>query len=233
MIFSNIKNKTLFDGEVKLKFKFLKNKTKLEIYFLNEVHFKLFGIEIFSYIIPKIENGECLINEEKKAQIEKSCNIILKKIDSNIKNFGNKNAKLNYYSFTKTGIMVGNHKLALRFLENNLRLDNEYPDKIFEKYVDKKLVGYGCINDIDNYFTIGDKIYDKNYIVSRKDFTNKEYSEIKSNIQSCENMEKTFKNSKEIEYVLNEFSPKKKGKKIISKISEAKISALNYAKKII
>ena len=229
MIFSKIKNITLFEGKVGLKIKFWKNLTKLEIYFLNKIHFDILGVKCFSYIIPEVEENECKINQEKKALIEKSCRIFLKKND-NIKIYKG-NPKLNYDSFTKTGKRIGRFDLALDFLNKNLILDEEYPDKIFGKYIDKKLVGYGCIQDPTIFFEIGDKIYNKNFVITRKDLTSKEYYEIKNEVINESKINYFFIDEKKIQDSLNELLPKRKGENDIKNLNESKISALNYAKK--
>lgn len=57
MIFSKIKNNTLFSGKVGIKIKFWKKLSNKETYFLNKIHFEFWKIKIFSYIIPEVEDG--------------------------------------------------------------------------------------------------------------------------------------------------------------------------------
>ena len=228
MIFSKIKNITLFEGKVGIRIKFWKNLTKKEMYFLNKIHFNFLGIKIFSFIIPKVDKGRCVINEEKKSLIEKRCRIFLKRNDEN-KIYWDK-PKLNYYAYNNNGKIIGDFNLALNFLNNNLILDNEYPDEIFEKYIDKKLVGYGYVRDSSFFFEIGDKIYNENYVITRKDLTAKEFYDVKNGFMNNQETIGYFEDEKKIEYILNEFLPKKKGERVIKNLKEAKISALNYAK---
>lgn len=228
MIFKKIENKTLFSGKPKLKIKIQKKLNRKELYFLNEIYFRIFGLLIFSYIDAEIEDGECKINEEMKGMIEKSCNIVLKKNEKIYRS--EKKPLLNYKSYTKTNFFLGDFYIALNFYKNRLVIDEEFPEKIFKKYIGSKHVGYGCIKNPDVYFEIGDKIYDQNYIVTRKDLNSKEYSKFLQYIKKIGMIQLKFTKNKNFLGLIDELYPKKKGTKVIKNLEEAKISALNYEK---
>jgi hypothetical protein len=235
MIFSKIKNNTLFSGKVGIKIKFWKKLSSKENYFLNKIHLEFWGIKVFSYIIPEIENGECKIIEDKKALIEKSTRIVLKKetkiLEFNINDF----PKLNYNSYSPTGSKIGDHEIALIFLREQNRIDDEYPDTIFQKYKNGIVIGYGPINFPFIYFEIGDKIYDINYKVTRKDYTKREYSNKKNIFYEFQKKQKLkdLKDLKDLNLKLEDLLNadfKKRGVNTIKNLKDAKISALNYAK---
>lgn len=91
------------------------------------------------------------------------------------------------------------------------------------------MIGYGAISFPFRYFEIGDKIYDENYKVTRKDYSNKEYFDKRNSYYELQKNPK-FKNFNfKLEDVLNG-DVKKKGMNTIKDLKDAKISALNYAK---
>lgn len=235
-----IKNKTPYLGKVKLRFQ--KSPHYMGKSILNDIHLDLGFTKLVSRVFPEKDKEGWVadINKIYDINIYTGGRIANHTVD----HLGLK-IPLKDVFISKDGTHIGSLMTGWWYYKNNLKVCDEYPKKIAIKYDNihnttfanackhgkAKIVGYMVLNyDKNVLFSIGDMIYDENYIPQSSEFTEKEWSNFEieyqkklNNTKSPSYLEKLKRTG--VKYVI---PPNKQGTKKITTIEEAKQSAINF-----
>jgi len=226
-----IKNTTPFIGKLKLKFEKYPEYEGRSI--LNKVHLNLGFTKLVSRMYPKRVIGEGKnVDPVKVALIEKYTGGIIGK-----HSFGPDNEYTLDNSFlSKNGQYIGDIRRAWWYYKQNMKVCEDYPmgvAEVYENHPDgRKLIGYyGYTHRGGSIFKIGDRLFDESYVPKEEDYEEWEWEGYKQKFIE------TYKESDELEqdwvfgdgiaYVM---PFKRRGKKDIDCMSEAKEAAINMSK---
>lgn len=230
-----IKNTTPYIGKLKLKFEKYPEYQGKSI--LNKVHLNLGFTKLVSRMFPIDTNQDkdvrtWLVDPKKIELIEKFTGGVIR-----THKFGPENEHTLYNSFLSTnGIYLGDIREAWWYYKQNMKVCEDHPRGVAEVYEDhpygRTLIGYyGYTHRGGSIFKIGDRLFDQSYVPKEDDYEEWEWEGYKQKFIE------TYKKSDELEQdwvfgdgVAYVIPFKRRGKKDITKMSEAKQAAINMSK---
>jgi hypothetical protein len=223
-----IKNKTPYIGKLKLKFEKYPEYSGRSI--LNNVHLNLGFTKLVSRMVPRqtLEGGPSNIDPNKIELIEKYTGGVIGR-----HKFGTDDEYVLENSFlTKDGVYIGDIKRAWWYYNQNMKVCNEYPHGVAEVYDEQTLIGYyGYTHRGGSMFKIGDRFFDESYVPKEDDYEEWEWEGYKQKFiesyKDSDELEKDWVFGDGVAYVI---PFKRRGRKDITKLSEAKEAAINMSK---
>jgi hypothetical protein len=223
-----IKNKTPYIGKLKLKFEKYPEYSGRSI--LNNVHLNLGFTKLVSRMTPRqtLEGGPSNIDPNKIELIEKYTGGVI-----GCHKFGTDDEYVLENSFlTKDGVYIGNIKQAWWYYNQNMKVCNDYPHGVAEVYEGQTLIGYyGYTHRGGSMFKIGDRLFDESYVPKEDDYEEWEWEGYKQKFietyKDSDELEKDWVFGDGVAYVM---PFKRRGKKDITELSEAKEAAINMSK---
>jgi hypothetical protein len=222
-----IKNTTPYIGKIKLKFEKYPEYTGKSK--LNKIHLNLGFTKLVSRITPYKDLDGWLINPECVYLIQKHTG---GKIGSH--SFGDKNEHTLPNSFlTKDGGYIGDIERGWWYYENNMKVCEQYPHGVAERYDDKKnLIGYhGYTHRGGQTFKIGDRLFDANYKPKEDNYEEWEWAGWKNKYDKSFNegddLDKKWMAEEGIAYVM---PYTKRGGKVIENMDECLQASINMSK---
>lgn len=218
-----IKNNTPYIGKIKLKFEKYPHYTN-SVSKLNKVHLNLGFTKLVSRMYPNRTKNSWEVDSFKIDLINKHTGGVMG--EHWIDNREPKNEFTLPNSFlSKDGRYIGDIETGWWYYQNNLKVCNDYPHGVAEKYENGELVGYyGYTHRGGQTFKIGDKLFDENWIP--------DVMEIKSSWVDYYEQSTGKKFDHNID--LNELTPyilfTERGNKTIETLEEAKQAAINMSK---
>jgi hypothetical protein len=222
-----IKNTTPYIGKIKLKFEKYPEYTGKSK--LNKIHLNLGFTKLVSRITPHKDLNGWLINPECIYLIQKHTG---GKIGSH--SFGDKNEHTLPNSFlTKDGGYIGNIERGWWYYENNMKVCEQYPHGVAERYDDKgNLIGYhGYTHRGGQTFKIGDRLFYASYTPNEDDYEEWEWAGWQLKFEELyskgDDLDKKWMDKEGIGYVIP-FN--KRGGKVIDNFKECLQAAINMSK---
>lgn len=217
-----IKNTTPYIGKIKLKFEKYPHYTGQSK--LNKVHLNLGFTKLVSRMYPNRDLNGWKVDPIKVNLINNHTGGVI--ADHWIENREPKDEFTLLNSFlTKDGRYIGSIEEGWWYYENNLKVCEDYPHGVAEKYESGKLVGYyGYTHRGGQTFKIGDKLFNENWI---PDITEIKPSWVDYYEQSTGDKFTYIINLEDlVPYIIfNE-----RGNKTIETMEEAKQAAINMSK---
>jgi hypothetical protein len=222
-----IKNTTPYIGKIKFKFEKYPEYTGKSK--LNKIHLNLGFTKLVSRITPHKDLNGWLINPECIYLIQKHTG---GKIGSH--SFGDKNEHTLPNSFlTKDGGYIGNIERGWWYYENNMKVCEQYPHGVAERYDDKgNLIGYhGYTHRGGQTFKIGDRLFYASYTPNEDDYEEWEWAGWQLKFEELyskgDDLDKKWMDKEGIGYVIP-FN--KRGGKVIDNFKECLQAAINMSK---
>jgi hypothetical protein len=133
---------------------------------------------------------------------------------------------------TKDGAYIGDIKQAWWYYNQNMKVCNDYPHGVAEVYEGQTLIGYyGYTHRGGSMFKIGDRLFDESYVPKEDDYEEWEWEGYKQKFietyKDSDELEKDWVFGDGVAYVM---PFKRRGKKDITELSEAKDAAINMSK---
>jgi hypothetical protein len=222
-----IKNNTPYLGRLVLRIEKESNYKSTKKGFLNKVHLDLKIFKLVTRLIPKLDDRGWVVDPEKVALIEKYTGGIVKEkieIDNESKScFTRKHIFL-----TKNKKYVGDIFKGWWYYENQMVVFEEMPTNISVKYENRKIIGYFIITETENVMVrIGDRIFNEDYIPSKKEFNKKDWDKWRKNFYKVYYKALGWqKRELEVRGMFHFLPYNMRGLKKITNINEAKESAI-------
>ena len=207
-------NETPYTGKIKLKIEKGGSYYSTGSSVLNKYYFKVFGYYVSSRMYPnKDADGDFIITAENKILIESTTGGYLSDVYNSIKHKG---------FTTHKGDYVGDAKDAWWYYKNNLKVDDEYPGRVAQKWNKELLecIGYyGYTHRGGQLFVIGDKIFEKNYLPVEEHFEEWQWAGWLQELEKSEHSNN----------IIDVIPFKLRGSKTIENLKEAKEAARNIS----
>ncbi len=217
---SMIKNRTPYVGKIKLLFEKHPHYRSSDS-LLNKVHFDFGFTKLVSRMFP---------NKTKELgwEIDKrKINLINKNTGGYIRNYIHNDFVLENSFLGDNGLYIGDIETGWWYYNNNFKVCDDYPKGVAEVWRFGKLEGYyGYTHRGGQTFTIGDKLFDENWIPT---FDELDEYWIESYEQST-GIEVKNINDEFLSEIVSYIPFKKRGSVTISNFEECKQSAINMSK---
>lgn len=219
-----IKNRTPYIGKIKLKFEKHPHYTGQSK--LNKVHLNLGFTKLVSRIYPERTLSGWVVDPIKVDLINKHTGGVIG--DHLVKHHEPKDEFILTNSFlTKDGRYVGSIEEGWWYYTSKLKVCEDYPHGVAEKYENDELVGYyGYTHRGGQTFRIGDKIFDENWKPNEFEIDSDwiDYYELST--------DKTFNINEEgiLERLVSYISFTERGEEKIKTMEDAKQAAINLSK---
>lgn len=143
---------------------------------------------------------------------------------------------LNHSFVSKEGHYIDDYSRAWWYVQNNLKVCNDHPHGVAERYEENKHIGYhGFTHRGGSTFKIGDRLFDENYEPKEEDYTKEEWMKFKSARAGSVKREVKEGYAKTEKEALNNIPISdvvpfvKRGSKLIETMEEAKKAAINMS----
>lgn len=207
-------NETPYIGRIKIKIEKGGPHYSTGSSILNKYYFKVFGFYVSSRMYPKRhKDGDYIVDPIKKILIESTTGGFL----SDTYNSQKRNAFT-----THKGDYVGDAHNAWWYYKNNLKVDDEYPRRVAQKWNSEltELIGYyGYSHRGGQLFVIGDKIFEADYFPVEEHFEEWQWA----------GWEQELGKSEYSENIIDVIPFKLRGSKTIENLKEAKEAARNMS----
>jgi len=223
-----IKNQTVYQGRIVLKFEKYPHYTSISDGVLNKIHLDLGFTKLVSRIMPtKLSKttSKMILNKEKVHLIETKTGGFIRdyKIeDPFLSHSTNPEIFYLYDSFvTADGNYIGDATIGWFYYKNNFKVCQDYPIGVAEIYDNEKLEAYyGFTHRGGAPFYIGDKLFEETYIPKEEDFEEWEWAGFEYDMNNSDSDDKN----------ICDYIPfRKRGSKIIETLEEAKRAAINLS----
>lgn len=244
-----IKNLTPYKGKLKLKFEKDPEYTGGNSGVLNKVHIDLGFTKLVSRMIPRKNKDGWEIDLEKSELIEKFTGgklgfyewWTIKKEDGAIveTNSAPQNSETIIFHgslpntfMTLSGKFIGDVRRAWWYYTNLLKVCEDYPHGVAEKYDNGKLIGYyGYTHRGGQLFKIGNRLFDENYVPKEEDYLEWEWigweDDLNRAYENADDLTKEWIDASGMAYVIPYAM---RGSKIIEELDDAKRAAINFSK---
>jgi len=241
-----IKNNTPYDGKIKFKFEKYPHYTSFKCGVLNKLHLDFGFTKLVSRVIPEETINGFKVNKSKVELVNKYTGGIIStyKFKSNCTDCPDDDFLLYNTFMSNKGVFIGGVEVGWWYYNNNLKVCDNYPNGVAEKYDLENLNGeeiqvvygyYGYTHRGGCLYLINDRYFTSRYIPKEKDYEEWEWSGyVNEYNRILENAKKENNQSliKELEKdgVKTVIPFNRRGKKTIQNLRDAKRSAINLSK---
>lgn len=218
-----IKNTTPYIGKIKLKFEKHPHYTD-SVSKLNKIHLNLGFTKLVSRIYPNKTLNGWEVDSFKIDLINNHTGGVI-----GVHWIDNREPKDEFTlpnSFlTKDGRYIGDVETGWWYYENNLKVCEDYPHGVAEKYENSELVGYyGYTHRGGQLFKIGNKLFDEHWIPNPMEIKSSWVDDYE------ESTGKKFSYNTNLEDIVSYILFTERGSKTIETLEEAKQAAINMSK---